>query len=112
MGIDAAMMVTALSAAPHITSSTVSMMSKAPMAVIVLILINETTPALEHIGQWLLRAQTLGLEMLNAHKTPMLIASETPNFSFFVIERPQIIFHGRIASTMSMAPEYDAVNVL
>src|SRR5688500_7094290 len=40
------------------------------------------------------------------YNTPMLIATRTPIFSFLVMERLQIIFHGRTDKVMSMAPEY------
>ena len=40
-----------------------------------------------------------------AYNTPMLIATITPTFSLRFMVRDQIIFQGRIAKTMSMAPE-------
>lgn len=39
------------------------------------------------------------------YKTPMLMASSAPSFSFLLIATVQTIFHGRMASVMSIAPE-------
>lgn len=49
IGMVAAMIVTTLSAAPQITNSTVSIMSKAPIAAIVRILMKDTAPALAEV---------------------------------------------------------------
>jgi len=38
-------------------------------------------------------------------KTPMLMAAKAPNFSRLLIATFHTIFHGRMASTMSMMPE-------
>ena len=41
----------------------------------------------------------------DAYKTPMLIATKTPHFSFRFMVSFQMIFHGMKAKMMSMAPE-------
>ncbi len=40
-----------------------------------------------------------------AYNTPILMATITPAFSLRFMVKDQIIFQGRIAKTMSMAPE-------
>ncbi len=47
----------------------------------------------------------LGAGVVQAYKTPMLMATATPIFSFLLIWSFQINFHGRRASVMSMAAE-------
>lgn len=46
------------------------------------------------------------------HKTPQLIATATPIFSFLFICSPQINFHGNNASAKSIAAEYPAEKIL
>jgi len=41
----------------------------------------------------------------STYKTPMLMAIITPTFSFRFMVKVQMIFHGKMARTMSMAPE-------
>lgn len=48
----------------------------------------------------------------HTHKTPQLIATATPIFSFLFICSPQINFHGSNASAKSIAAEYPAEKIL
>jgi len=51
------------------------------------------------------------MEKAKTHRTPILIATATPIFSFFLICKLQINFHGNNASAISMAPEYTAEKI-
>ena len=46
-----------------------------------------------------------GVEGPSTYKTPMLMAIITPTFSFRFMVKVQMIFQGKMAKTMSMAPE-------
>ena len=49
---------------------------------------------------------------MSTHKIPRLIATLIPIFSLVSIFKPQIIFHGNIANTRSMAAEYAPAKML
>lgn len=107
--MDAAMMVMAPSAAARMTSSVVdSVKVELEMDGSCVTLMIEVTPALrgERDGRLDDRLVVVACrDGENAYKIPMLIATRTPNFSFLFMVRAQMIFHGRTARTMSMAPE-------
>lgn len=117
------MMVMALSATPHITSCTVVPVSlsdtmllekqdvgrhllgsSAPRLWILGTLMRDAAPALQASVSPDRRFEATGVG--EPHKTPMLMANNTPIFSCLFIIIPQIIFQGNNARVMSITPEY------
>jgi len=104
IGIDAAIMVMAPSAAARMTNCVVDSVNvDLEMEGSCVILMMDVTPALSRLVQY--EEGSNGSRDKTAYNTPRLIAMRTPNFSFLFIVRFQMIFHGIMARTISMAPE-------
>jgi len=77
--------------------------SRVPKAQRLAVLMNAAIPAL---GVQCQLDLTWILGLSSTYKTPILIATATPNFSFFINVTPQKSFHGMRARHTSITPEY------
>ncbi len=134
MGIETAMMVTALSAVPKVNSftlSTVLMLTHDQKtgntrAELTCILTRDSTDTLDLqkgrnagavvmrslLASCAYRSRMAAGRSRRTHKTPMLVAKRALSFSFLLMDASQTIIQGIEAKTISMTPEYAATKTL